>query len=55
MKIGTRESRLALIQTEMFTNILGGNHEIVKIRSKGDMDRERPLKEIGGQGLLLTK
>ncbi len=55
MKIGTRESRLALIQTEMFTNILGRNHEIVKIRSKGDMDRERPLKEIGGQGLFVNE
>ncbi len=54
MRIGTRESRLAVIQAEMFKNILGGEHEFVKIRSSGDMDQERPLKEIGGQGIFVN-
>ena len=55
MKIGTRESRLALIQTEMFISRLGGNHELVKIKSAGDMDRENPLRDIGGQGLFVNE
>lgn len=56
-KVGTRGSKLALIQTQTVVDALAElfpqiRFEIIKISSKGDRDRVRPLSEIGGSGLF---
>jgi hydroxymethylbilane synthase len=53
MKIGTRESKLALKQTDIFISRLIGTHEIVKVNTSGDINKDSPLGEIGGSGLFV--
>jgi hydroxymethylbilane synthase len=61
LRIGTRGSRLALAQTELFRLALASAHrelgapgvlEIVTIRTTGDRVTDRPLAELGGKGLF---
>ena len=61
LKIGTRGSRLALIQAEAVRRALGAAHgdlaapdacEIVVIKTTGDRVRDRALSEIGGKGMF---
>lgn len=61
LRIGTRGSRLALIQAEMAKEALQSAHEhlraadaieIVPIRTTGDREQGRLLSEIGGKGLF---
>jgi len=61
LRIGTRGSRLALIQAEMAKVALQVAHadlraadaiEIVPIRTTGDREQNRALSEIGGKGLF---
>jgi len=54
--IGTRGSRLALLQTERVCRILAGQGvevETAIIRTRGDNEAALPLHEIGGQGLFV--
>jgi len=58
-RIGTRGSRLALWQAHMVRDMLIQAHEdenltaeIVVIKSSGDLDRTRPLEQLGGEGLF---
>lgn len=54
--IGTRGSKLALLQAEKVCRILAGQGvevETVIIRTRGDDDTGVPLHEIGGQGLFV--
>lgn len=54
--IGTRGSKLALLQTERVARILAGQGvevETVIIRTQGDDDTGTPLHEMGGQGLFV--
>ena len=54
--IGTRGSKLALLQTERVCRILAGEGvevETVIVRTQGDDDTGVPLHEIGGQGLFV--
>jgi len=54
--IGTRGSKLALLQTERVARILAGQGvevETVIIRTQGDDEVGVPLHEIGGQGLFV--
>jgi hydroxymethylbilane synthase len=54
--IGTRGSKLALLQTERVARILAGQGvdvETVIIRTRGDDETGVPLHEIGGQGLFV--
>jgi hydroxymethylbilane synthase len=54
IRLGTRGSRLAMIQAEMAANALkaaGAEVEFVEITTSGDTDR-RDLWEIGGQGVF---
>lgn len=60
LKIGTRQSRLALVQTEMFARALRGRYpelkvETVKFTTRGDRILDRPLDRIGGKGVFVEE
>jgi hydroxymethylbilane synthase len=55
LKIGTRESQLAVWQATQVKNLLANNgyeSELVYIKSEGDIDLQTPLYEIGVQGIF---
>ena len=57
LRIGTRGSELAMIQTEMVIEKLseiGVETEVVVIRSKGDRMNHKPLSEFGGKSVFVT-
>lgn len=56
IKVGTRATKLALTQTEIFVRKLadsGIQCEIIKCSTKGDEIKDRPLYDIGGKGLFV--
>ncbi len=58
IRIGTRGSRLALIQAEMVKNAIisafpAAEPELVKITTKGDRVTDRPIDQIGGRGVFI--
>ena len=60
IRIATRESRLALRQTEMVGAALTARHpglvvETVGMTTKGDRVLDRPLAEVGGKGLFVKE
>ena len=59
IKLATRQSELALFQANYVMNKIQIQHtevevEIVPMTSEGDQT-EKPLHEIGGKGLFVTK
>src|ERR1700712_5607701 len=55
IKIGTRESQLAVWQATLVQELLHQNgvaSELVYIKSEGDMDTVTPLYELGVQGIF---
>lgn len=55
IKIGTRESQLAVWQASLVQNLLHANNvvsELVYIKSEGDIDTVTPLYELGVQGIF---
>jgi len=55
LRIGTRESQLALWQAEHVSRLLklaGIDSELVLIKSEGDLDLTTPLYEMGVQGIF---
>lgn len=55
IRIGTRDSKLALWQAEMVQALLkdkGFDSELVLIKSEGDMDLQTPLYAMGVQGVF---
>jgi hydroxymethylbilane synthase len=55
IKIGTRDSQLAIWQAELVQSLLEKNgivSELVHIKSKGDVDTVTPLYELGVQGIF---
>jgi hydroxymethylbilane synthase len=55
IKIGTRDSQLAVWQAELVQSLLTKNgiaSELVYIKSKGDVDTVTPLYELGVQGIF---
>lgn len=55
IKIGTRESQLAVWQATLVQNLLHKNNvtsELVYIKSEGDIDTVTPLYELGVQGIF---
>ncbi len=56
IRLGTRGSLLAVTQSGWVARRIeaatGRPVELVRIRTRGDEDQERPLSEIGGQGLF---
>jgi hydroxymethylbilane synthase len=60
LRIATRESRLALVQTAMVADALRARHpglevEIVGMTTKGDRVLDRPLSQVGGKGLFVKE
>jgi len=60
IRIATRESRLAMRQTEMVAEALRGRHpglvvEAVGMTTKGDRVLDRPLAQVGGKGLFVKE
>src|SRR5579875_2844425 len=60
LRIGTRGSKLALVQSEMVRAALERRHpglevELVRITTRGDTVLDRPLAAIGGKGLFVTE
>ena len=60
VRIATRESRLAMTQTEMVRDALRARHpsleiEIVGMTTKGDRVLDRPLAQVGGKGLFVKE
>ncbi len=55
IKIGTRESELAVWQATLVKNLLAENGflaELVFVKSEGDIDLQTPLYEMGVQGIF---
>jgi hydroxymethylbilane synthase len=55
LKIGTRESELAVWQASHVQNLLkeiGVDSELIFIKSEGDIDTKTPLYELGVQGIF---
>ncbi len=60
VRIGTRGSALALVQSEMVAAAIRAHNpgvavELVRITTRGDAVQDRPLSEIGGKGLFVTE
>ena len=60
VRIATRESRLAMVQTEMVSAALRGRYPgievaIVGMTTKGDRVLDRPLAQVGGKGLFVKE
>ncbi len=56
LRLGTRGSRLALVQAELARDALtkkaGATCEIIVLKTSGDRIQDRPLAEAGGKGLF---
>src|SRR5271156_4901835 len=60
IRIATRESRLALRQSEMVAAALRERHaglevELVGMTTRGDRVLDRPLAQVGGKGLFVKE
>ena len=54
LRIVSRQSKLAMVQTEMVTALLGDvAYEIHGVSTSGDEVLDRPLVEIGGKGVFI--
>ncbi|MDR3160735.1 MAG: hydroxymethylbilane synthase, partial [Spirochaetaceae bacterium] len=57
IRIGSRESRLALVQTKLVSRRIeelcpGISCEIIPMKTRGDLILDRPLDALGGKGLF---
>lgn len=60
IKVGTRGSKLALVQTNYVIEQLkkafpDNEYEVVVIKTTGDIDQNRPLDQIGSKGLFVDE
>ncbi len=60
IRVGSRESRLAVTQTQSMINIIKAHHpelefELVTMKTSGDMLLDRKLDEVGGKGLFVKE
>jgi hydroxymethylbilane synthase len=58
LRLGTRGSKLALVQANMVRDLLaakGAACEIVILKTSGDRIQDRPLAEAGGKGLFVKE
>jgi hydroxymethylbilane synthase len=58
LRIGTRGSKLALVQANMVADLLRGvsaASEIVVLKTTGDRIQDRPLADAGGKGLFVKE
>lgn len=59
LRVGTRASKLAVIQAEYVAKLLAKRHpeiriEIVKLSTPGDIDKTTPLSKLGGKGVFVS-
>ncbi len=60
MRVGTRESRLAMAQTQLFIEACKRitketvTYEVVPMRTEGDLRLDRPLYELDGKGMFIS-
>lgn len=54
IKIGSRDSRLAVVQAEQVMDALG-NCTLVTMKTTGDMVLDRTLDQVGGKGLFVKE
>ena len=60
IRIGSRDSRLAVIQSEMVIDAIRAYDptaqvELVTMKTTGDLILDRPLSQIGGKGLFVKE
>ena len=55
LRIGTRGSKLALVQANMVAALVGAPCEIVILKTSGDRIQDRPLADVGGKGLFVKE
>ena len=60
IRVGTRDSRLAMVQTELVLRTLGAERpdlkfELVAMKTTGDRILDRPLEAVGGKGLFVKE
>jgi len=60
VRIGTRDSKLAIIQAEIVADAIRKHHpeigtELVKIKSTGDIILDKNLDQIGGKGVFVKE
>lgn len=60
IRIGSRDSRLAVIQSEMLIDYLEQNRpevqtKLITMKTTGDIILDRPLEQIGGKGLFVKE
>ncbi len=60
LRIGTRGSKLALVQSEWVMKEVQTRHpevrvELVKIKTTGDKILDAPLSKVGGKGLFVKE
>ncbi len=58
--VGSRESRLAVVQSEMVIDCIKNNHpeleiELVTMKTTGDIILDRTLDKVGGKGLFVKE
>ena len=55
IRVGSRESRLAVVQAEEVIRRLGVPCELVTMKTKGDRILDRTLDQVGGKGLFVRE
>ena len=55
LRLGTRGSKLALVQANMVAGMLGSACEIVVLKTSGDRIQDRSLADAGGKGLFVKE
>lgn len=55
IKLGSRDSKLAIIQAEMVRAKVPGSCELVTMKTTGDMILDKTLDQIGGKGLFVKE
>ena len=55
LRAATRGSRLARLQTGMVASLLGVDVEPVVVETRGDRQLDRPIWELGGQGVFVKE
>ncbi|HEX4862025.1 MAG TPA: hydroxymethylbilane synthase, partial [Rhizomicrobium sp.] len=55
LRLGTRGSKLALVQANMVAGLTSAPCEIVVLKTSGDRIQDRPLADAGGKGLFVKE
>ena len=55
IRVGSRESRLAVVQAQEVITRLGVPCELVTMKTTGDRILDRTLDQVGGKGLFVRE